>query len=134
MIIGGGFAGYNAARTLARNQLDQFEIVLINPTDYFLYLPLLPEVAVGLIEPRRAAVSIPETLPGVKLILAEVTGIDLDTREAHWVDAEGATGRTGYDRLIVTAGSVKTPPEPVACTPDVLVPSPQLIVAVKSEA
>ena len=29
------------------------EIVLINPTDYFLYLPLLPEVAAGILEPRR---------------------------------------------------------------------------------
>jgi NADH:quinone reductase (non-electrogenic) len=105
-IIGAGFAGYHAARTLRKILLDQIEIALINPTDYFLYLPLLPEVAVGLIEPRRAAVSIPETLPGVRLMPAEVTGIDLDAHEVHRVDAEGATGRTGYDRLIVAAGSV----------------------------
>ena len=32
------------------------EIVLVNTTDYFLYLPLLPEVAAGVLEPRRVAV------------------------------------------------------------------------------
>ena len=46
VIVGAGFAGYNAARGLQR-YAPKAEIVLINPTDYFLYLPLLPEVAAG---------------------------------------------------------------------------------------
>ncbi|HWC82246.1 MAG TPA: NAD(P)/FAD-dependent oxidoreductase [Pseudonocardiaceae bacterium] len=106
VIIGAGFAGYNAAKSLSRTLAGRAEIVLINPTDYFLYLPLLPEVAVGLIEPRRTAVSIPETLPDVRLILAEVDRIDLAAREVRWTDAEDARGSIGYDRLIVAAGSV----------------------------
>src|ERR687891_541881 len=47
VIVGGGFAGHSAARSLAKRIGDAAEIVLINPTDYFLYLPLLPEVAAG---------------------------------------------------------------------------------------
>ena len=37
--------------------------MLVNPTDYFLYLPLLPEVAAGLLDPRRICVSLPAQLP-----------------------------------------------------------------------
>ena len=65
VIVGGGFAGYYAARTLCRKLRDQAEVVILNPTDYFLYLPLLPEVAGGVLDPRRVTVSIPGTLPRV---------------------------------------------------------------------
>jgi NADH:ubiquinone reductase (H+-translocating) len=70
-IVGAGFAGYHAARTLSRLSRGRAEIALVNPMDYFLYLPLLPEVAAGVIDPRRVAVSLPETLPEVRLILGE---------------------------------------------------------------
>src|SRR4051794_35315444 len=47
VIVGAGFAGYEAARSLTKALPPDsgVEIVLVNPTDYFLYLPLLPEVA-----------------------------------------------------------------------------------------
>ena len=70
-IIGAGFAGYQAARGLARRMPDS-DVVLINPTDYFLYLPLLPEVAAGILDPRRVTVSIPGTLRKVRLLLGSV--------------------------------------------------------------
>src|SRR3954453_6773575 len=47
VIVGGGFAGYHAAKKLSRRIGDTAEIVIVNPTDYFLYLPLLPEVSSG---------------------------------------------------------------------------------------
>src|SRR3954447_4844149 len=53
VIVGGGFAGFHAARSLAKRLGDDAEIVLVSATDYFLYLPLLPEVAAGVLEPRR---------------------------------------------------------------------------------
>jgi NADH dehydrogenase len=106
VIIGAGFAGYHAARTLSRLARGRAEITVINPADYFLYLPLLPEVAVGLLEPRRVAVSIPETLPGVRLIVGRVDEIDLAGRQVRWIDADQRQGRIGYDRLVIAAGSV----------------------------
>jgi NADH dehydrogenase len=42
VIVGAGFAGVHAARRLARLAGHHVEVTLINPTDYFLYLPLLP--------------------------------------------------------------------------------------------
>jgi NADH dehydrogenase len=106
LIIGAGFAGYYAARTLSRLARGRAEIVVINPTDYFLYVPLLPEVAVGLLEPRRITVSIPDTLPDVRLILGEVDDLDLAGRRVKWMHPEGGYAQMGYHRLVLAAGSV----------------------------
>ena len=106
VIVGAGFAGYHAARTLLRLSRGRAEIALVNPMDYFLYLPLLPEVAAGVIDPRRVTVSLPETLPGARLILGEADRIDLDARRLSWVDPEGRRGDCGYDRLVLAVGSV----------------------------
>lgn len=108
VVVGGGFAGYNAARALRRAlpRSADVEIVLVNRTDYFLYLPLLPEVAAAVIDPRRVTVSIPATLRGVRLALGDVTAIDPDRNRVEYTDPEGGTHTLGYDRLILAAGSV----------------------------
>lgn len=106
VIVGAGFAGYYAARTLSRLARGAADIVLINPTDYFLYVPLLPEVAVGLLEPRRVTVSLPDTLPDVRLILGEVDDVDFTERRVRWVNPEGRRREMGYHRLVLAAGSV----------------------------
>jgi NADH:ubiquinone reductase (H+-translocating) len=106
VIVGAGFAGYHAARTLSRLSRGRVDIALVNPMDYFLYLPLLPEVAAAVLDPRRVAVSLPETLPDVRLILGEADRIDLDARQVRWVDPEGGRGSCGYDRLVLAVGSV----------------------------
>ncbi|MEU8418105.1 NAD(P)/FAD-dependent oxidoreductase [Amycolatopsis japonica] len=106
VIIGGGFAGYNAAKTLLKSVGEDTEIVVLNPTDYFLYLPLLPEVAAGILEPRRISVSIPGTLRGVRLVLGTATSVDFDGRTVAYTDPEDREHHLGYDRLVLAAGSV----------------------------
>jgi NADH:ubiquinone reductase (H+-translocating) len=106
VIVGAGFAGYHAARSLARRARGRADIVLVNPTDYFLYLPLLPEVAAGILEPRHCTVSIPNTLHGVRLLLAEAHAVDIQRRRLSYVDPEGGHGQLEYDRLVLAAGSV----------------------------
>ncbi|WP_344190743.1 NAD(P)/FAD-dependent oxidoreductase [Kribbella karoonensis] len=103
--MGAGFAGYHAARGLQR-VAPEVEIVLINPTDYFLYLPLLPEVAAGVLEPRRICVSLPDRLPKVKLELGTVTGIDINGHGVERVDPEGRRSTIEFDRLVLASGSV----------------------------
>ena len=105
VIVGAGFAGYYAARGLQKHAPDA-EIVLINPTDYFLYLPLLPEVAAGILEPRRICVSLPGRLPRVRLLLGTVTHIDVVGHRVDWVDPEGRSSALDFDRLVIAAGSV----------------------------
>ncbi|WIX91920.1 NAD(P)/FAD-dependent oxidoreductase [Amycolatopsis sp. DG1A-15b] len=106
VIVGGGFAGYHAAKSLRKEAGEDVEVVVLNPTDYFLYLPLLPEVAAGILDPRRVAVSIPETLRGVRLLLGVATGVDFDARHVTYTDPEDNEHRIGYDRLVLAAGSV----------------------------
>lgn len=105
MIVGAGFAGYNAARGIQKHAPDA-ELVLINPTDYFLYLPLLPEVAAGVLEPRRICVSMPDRLPKARLILGTVDRIDLEDHRVEWVDPEHRRGGVEFDRLVLAVGSV----------------------------
>jgi NADH:ubiquinone reductase (H+-translocating) len=109
VIVGGGFAGFEAARSLRKSVVksgDDIEIVLVNPTDYFLYLPLLPEVAAGILDPRRVTVSLPAALRGVRLALGTVHAVDLDGRTVAYTDPEGCEHELGYDRLVLAAGSV----------------------------
>jgi NADH dehydrogenase len=109
VIVGGGFAGFEAARslykTVQKTEAD-IEVVLVNPTDYFLYLPLLPEVAAAVVDPRRVTVSLPAALPGVRLALGTVHTVDLKARKVAYTDPEGDEHSIDYDRLVLAAGSV----------------------------
>jgi NADH dehydrogenase len=106
VIVGAGFAGYHAAKSLVRLARGRAEIVLLNPTDYFLYLPLLPEVAAGVLEPTRITVSLTGTLPKVRVVLGEAQAIDLAGRRVGFTTPEGGHQSMPYDRLVLAVGSV----------------------------
>ena len=81
VVVGGGFAGFYALRYLQKHLApEQAELVLVNPTDYLLYSPLLPEVATGVIEARHIAVSLRRALPRVRLLLGPVSADDIGGR------------------------------------------------------
>ncbi|MGC5052258.1 NAD(P)/FAD-dependent oxidoreductase [Micromonospora sp. DT48] len=106
VIVGAGFAGYHAAKTLSRLARGRAEIVLLNSTDYFLYLPLLPEVAAGVVEPGRIAVPLAGTLDGVRVVIGEADSVDLQNRWVGFTQPEGERNRLAYDRLVLAVGSV----------------------------
>jgi NADH dehydrogenase len=111
LVIGGGFAGFYASRRLQRAlPPDAADLVLVNPTDYLLYSPLLPEVATGVVEARHVAVSLRRTLPRVRLVLGRVEAVDLAARSVTVAqgsrDGTAATVTLRWDRLALTLGSV----------------------------
>jgi NADH:ubiquinone reductase (H+-translocating) len=106
VIVGAGFAGFNAARELFRLAGATTEVVVINSTDYFLYVPLMPQVAGGLVEPRHLCVSLPRRLHNARFVLGTVQHVDARRKMVSWAGPEGAAGQVGYERLILTAGSV----------------------------
>src|SRR4029079_19047270 len=91
---------------LSKRLRDEAEIVLMNSTDYFLYLPLLPEVAAGVLEPRRIAVPLAASLPAGRLRLAEVHEIAHAQKRWGWTAPGGGRDAVGYDRLLLAFGSV----------------------------
>jgi NADH dehydrogenase len=106
VIVGAGFAGFHAAKTLSRLARGALDIVLVNPTDYFLYLPLLPEVTGGVLEPRRVAVSLATGCPSVRFILGTVYDIDVEGSRVAFRDAKDDYHWLAYDRLLIAVGSV----------------------------
>ncbi|WP_132880848.1 NAD(P)/FAD-dependent oxidoreductase [Tamaricihabitans halophyticus] len=108
VVVGGGFGGFHAAREFMKAvpREANVELILINPTDYFLYVPLLPEVAAGILDPRAITISLPRTLPGVRLLLGQVTEIDPTGQSLTYADPEGHSGTLAFDQLILAAGSV----------------------------
>jgi NADH:ubiquinone reductase (H+-translocating) len=106
VIVGAGFAGFSAARELSRLSGGSADIVIVNPTDYFLYLPLLPEVATGILEPRRISVSLAAQLPDVRVVLGTVDTFDLAARTVTYTDPDDGRATLGYHRLVLAVGSV----------------------------
>src|SRR6202522_3593064 len=106
VIVGAGFAGFNAARELSRLLGNTTEIVVINSTDYFLYLPLMPQVTGEVIEPRHIMIELPRRLRETRFVLGTVNHVDSKQKVVSWAGPEGVAGQVGYDRLILTAGSV----------------------------
>ncbi len=101
VIIGGGFAGLSAARGLAREPV---RITLLDRSNHHVFQPLLYQVAMAGLSPGEIAVPIRAVLnrqENVRVLLAEVTGVDLvarrvQTREAMPFD---------YDYLVIAAGA-----------------------------
>jgi NADH dehydrogenase len=107
VIVGGGFAGLSVARRLEKRLAgSEIDIRLVSPTDYMLYLPLLPQVASGVLPARSVVVSLARRLRSSSFVPGRVIGVDLDRRR---VVSESITGRSevlDYDRLVLAPGSI----------------------------
>jgi NADH dehydrogenase len=106
VIVGAGFAGHAAARELTRLAGRRAEVTVINPADYFLYLPLIPQVAGGLLEPRHVCVPLAWGLRGTRMVVGTVTAIDPRQKTVTWAAPKNSACRVRYDRLILAAGSI----------------------------
>src|ERR1700687_1696958 len=104
VIVGAGFAGIAAARALKRCDAD---VVLIDRRHHHNFQPLLYQVATAVLAPSEIAGPIRQLAKkqkNVSVMLAEVTGVDLNART---VDAAlpGIGGRKiQFDYLVIAAG------------------------------
>jgi NADH dehydrogenase len=100
VIIGGGFAGVNAAKALSS---DAFSVTLIDRRNYHLFQPLLYQVATGGLSPSDIAYPLRvifKTQKNVEVLLAEVRDIHPDRREVQLEH-----GVVPYDSLIIATGA-----------------------------
>ena len=100
VIVGAGFGGLWATKTLARSSV---EVILINRNNYHTFFPLLYQVAAAELEPVDIAYQVRATLrklSNVRFIMAEVNNVDL---VAQVVEIGGSA--IAYDYLILAMGS-----------------------------
>ncbi|PVZ10144.1 NAD(P)/FAD-dependent oxidoreductase [Actinomycetospora cinnamomea] len=105
VVVGGGFAGTGVARRLEK-LVPQADIRLVSPDDHMLYLPLLPQVAAGVLTPRAAVLSLSRLLRRTLLVPGRAIGVDLDTRRVLVRSITGEHEVLPYDRLVLAPGSV----------------------------
>ncbi len=110
VVVGGGFGGFFATRELCRQRkkleqlgLTDVRVTLVSDTDGMLYQPLLPDVAVGAVDPRSIAVPLYKTLPGAEVIRGRAVRIRLDDRV---VELDTGGREIPYDHLLLAPGGV----------------------------
>src|ERR1700731_898121 len=107
LILGGGFGGLYAALRLEKlmAQRPELEVTLVTRENYFLFTPMLPEVAAGDLELNTIVNPLRKLLKRVKTFSGSVGAIDCQCRQvagSHGLD--GHSHELLYDQLILALG------------------------------
>ena len=105
LFVGGGYVGLYAALEVRRLLGARADVTVVNPENFMMYQPFLPEVASGNIEPRHVVVPLRQVLRGATIVVGEVTRIEHDQRTAIVRTIDGHELEIGYDEVVVGAGS-----------------------------
>jgi NADH dehydrogenase len=100
VIIGGGFGGLYAARTLHNAPVD---VTLIDRSNHHVFQPLLYQVATASLAPEQITAPLRSVLrnqQNTEVLMAEVTGVDTQARRVQMHDKW-----VPYDYLILATGS-----------------------------
>jgi NADH dehydrogenase len=100
VIVGGGFGGLQATRSLRRVRV---EVTLVDSRNFHLFQPLLYQVATGGLSAANIASPLRSILKrqrNAQVLLGEVVDFDVDQRRVILRD-----GALSYDTLIVAAGA-----------------------------
>jgi NADH dehydrogenase len=100
VIVGGGFGGLYAAKTLGKAPLS---VTLIDRRNFHLFQPLLYQVATGALSPGEIASPLRVVLKrnrNTEVLWGEVVDLDVANRRVLLRD-----GETGYDDLVVATGA-----------------------------
>lgn len=107
VVIGGGFGGLRVVQGLRHADV---QVTLIDRRNFHLFQPLTYQIATGALSPGEVAYPLRalfKSAPNVRVLLAEVSGFDLGSREVVLADVPDVGGPTSvpYDTLVVAAGS-----------------------------
>lgn len=102
VIVGGGFAGLNVAKSLRPTPVD---ITIVDHRNFHLFQPLLYQVAAAALNPSDIAYPIRSIFKGQpnvrRVMLAGVESVDIDARQLTLDQG----GRVKYDYLVVATGA-----------------------------
>jgi len=102
IIVGGGFAGLNAAKRLA--SCEAVQVTLIDRRNHHLFQPLLYQVAMAGLSPADIAAPIRSILSrcdNIRVINSEVTRVDADNQTL-----QTTTDDLSYDYLLLACGAM----------------------------
>src|SRR5215510_12301421 len=100
VVVGGGFGGLRAARSLRRAPV---QVTLLDRRNYHLFQPLLYQVATGGLSPANIAAPLRALVArqsNAQVLLADVVDFDVQARRVKL-----AEGEVPYDSLVVAAGA-----------------------------
>jgi len=108
LILGGGFGGIYAALRLEQllAQRPELEVTLVTRDNYFLFTPMLPEVAAGDLELSTIVNPLRKLLKRVKTFVGTIETLNLeDRRIAVSHGRDGHSHELAYDQLILALGA-----------------------------
>ncbi|MEO1536446.1 MAG: FAD-dependent oxidoreductase [Pseudomonadota bacterium] len=107
LILGGGFAGLFAARQIKKRLGADAEVELISAENYFVFQPLLPEVAAGSITAPHAVSPLRALLKDVFVRKARVHSVDFERQTVTvFQGVQRRPTEVPYDHLVVALGQV----------------------------
>ena len=111
VILGGGYAGVNAAQKLEQELEDDqgVGIWLVSQTNYLLHTPMLSEVSASAVDPQHIGPPLRSFFRRVQVMQGAVERVDLEQRIVHLVpDARSPHRELPFDHLVLTIGNVPT--------------------------
>lgn len=107
LILGGGFAGLFAAREVKRRLGPKADVELISEENYFVFQPLLPEVAAGSITAPDAVTPLRALVKDVFVRKARVHSVDFERQIVTvFQGIQRRPTEVAYDHLVVAMGQV----------------------------
>ncbi|HEX8800186.1 MAG TPA: FAD-dependent oxidoreductase, partial [Terriglobales bacterium] len=109
LILGGGFGGLYAALELekALRKNPSAQITLVNRENFFLFTPMLHEIAASDLDFTHIVNPIRKLLKGVEFFHGEVESIDLQSRRVLVLHGpERHLHELDYDYLVIALGSI----------------------------
>lgn len=102
VILGAGFGGVETYLALRKAKRPNLDITLINKTNYFLFTPLLHEVATGGLGHHNVVEAVREIIgrDPASFLQAEIKDIDTAQRVVHT-----SAGDVSYDTLVIATGA-----------------------------
>ena len=102
VILGAGFGGLQTYLTLRRAKRRDIAVTIINKTNYFLFTPLLHEVATGGLGHHNVVEAVREIIgrDSASFLQTEVSDIDMENRVVHTTARD-----VPYDTLVIGTGA-----------------------------
>ncbi len=108
VIVGGGFGAISAAMALDRalRRGLRADVTLVSRANFFLFTPLLAEVAASLVEARHVVNPIRRMCDRVRFIEGTVRAVDPRARAVRFVDENGRGRVLEYAHCVLAVGGV----------------------------